>query len=167
MNLILNDLAPLHWSVAGALIGGITLLMLWTTNRQLGISTTYESLCSLGSRLPYFRRDSLQGPGRWRLPFSGGLLLGGIASAVLGGRWAPIWDLGMFDSVIGLGVGGKIVWMYVGGVFIGLGTRIAGGCTSGHGIFGLATFQRASIMSVLAFMAAGILTSNLIYRVIF
>lgn len=165
--LILNDLPPLHWFVAGALIGGITLLMLWTTNRSLGISTTFESFCSLGSRLPYFRRAALQGPGRWRLPFAAGLLAGGCLSAVLGGRWAPIWDLGMFDAQIGFGPLGKVAWMYVGGVFIGFGTRLAGGCTSGHGIFGLATFQRASLVSVLAFMIAGILTSNLIYRVIF
>ena len=165
--LILNELAPIHWAVAGSAIGVITLLMLWTTNRRLGISTSFESFCSLGSRLPYFRRDALQGPGRWRLPFAGGLLLGGIVSAVLGGGWAPIWELGMFDEVIGLGTTGKIVWMYIGGVFIGFGTRIAGGCTSGHGIFGLANFERASIVSVVSFMAAGILMSNIIYRVIF
>lgn len=165
--LILNDLQPMPGLLAGVLIGVITLLLLWTTGRRLGISTSYESFCSLASDLPYFRRPSLQGRGRWRLPFAGGLLLGGIASAVLSGGWAPIWDLGMWDTVIGGGPALKLAWMFAGGLLIGLGTRIAGGCTSGHGVFGLANFEMASLRSVLAFMATGILTSNLIYRVLF
>ena len=41
---------------------------------------------------------------------------------------------------------------------------MAGGCTSGHGIFGVSNLERASIESTLAFMAAGIVTTNLIYR---
>jgi len=165
--LILNDLTPMSWAVAGAAIGAITLLLLWTTNRRLGISTAYESFCSLGSSLPYFRRAELGGRGRWRLPFALGLLAGGVISAVTSGGWAPIWDLGMFDTVIGWGDAGKLLWMFAGGILIGFGTRLADGCTSGHGIFGLANFERASMQSVACFMTAGIITTNLIYRVIF
>jgi uncharacterized membrane protein YedE/YeeE len=54
--------------------------------------------------------------------------------------------------------------MFGGGLLIGFGTRMAGGCTSGHGIFGISNLERASIESTLAFMAAGIVTTNLIYR---
>lgn len=167
MPLILNDLTPINGLLAGLAIGLITLLLLWTTNIRLGISTTFESVCSLASHRPYFRRPALQGRGRWRLWFSGGLLLGGFLSAALGGGWAPTWDLGMFDSVIGWGPAGKLAWMFVGGLFIGLGTRIADGCTSGHGIFGLAHLERASLVSVLSFMASGFLVANLVYRVVF
>jgi uncharacterized membrane protein YedE/YeeE len=165
--LILNDLTPMNWAVAGAAIGVITLLLLWTTNRRLGISTSYENMCSLASSLPYFGRSELKGRGRWRLHFASGLLLGGVISAVTSGGWAPIWDLGMFDAVIGWGPAGKLLWMFAGGILIGLGTRMADGCTSGHGIFGLANFERASFQSVACFMLTGILTTNLIYRVIF
>jgi len=56
--------------------------------------------------------------------------------------------------------------MFVGGAFIGFGTRMAGGCTSGHGIFGVSNFERASIVSTLSFMAAGIATTALIYGVL-
>ena len=52
----------------------------------------------------------------------------------------------MFDSVIGLGPAGKLAWMFVGGLFIGFGTRLANGCTSGHGIFGLANFELPSLV---------------------
>ena len=52
------------------------------------------------------------------------------------------------------------------GVLIGFGTRLAGGCTSGHGIFGIANGERASFRAVAAFMLAGVVTTNLVYRVI-
>lgn len=164
--LILHDLTPIHWALAGAAIGAITLLLLWTTNRRLGISTTYENLCSLVSSLPYFRRKELQGRGRWRLQFGLGLVLGGAVSALAAGGWAPIQDLGMFDRVVGWGLGGKLAWMFAGGLLIGLGTRVADGCTSGHGVFGLANREKASLVAVAVFLGTGILVANLLYRVV-
>jgi uncharacterized membrane protein YedE/YeeE len=86
---------------------------------------------------------------------------------VLAGGWEPIWALGVFDRAIALGPGGKLAWMFVGGLLIGFGTRLAGGCTSGHGIFGLANFERPSLLSTVSFMAAGIATTQIIYRLIF
>jgi len=162
--LILHHLQPYHWAAAGVAIGAITLLLLWVTNQRLGISTGYENLCGLVVKAPYFRRSEIRGSNGWRLPFLGGLVLGGFLSAALSGGFAPFWDLGMFDRVIGWGPAGKLAWMFVGGLFIGFGTRMAGGCTSGHGIFGVSNLERASFEATLAFMAAGIVTSNLVYR---
>jgi hypothetical protein len=73
----------------------------------------------------------------------------------------------MFDGVIGFGPVGKLAWMFAGGLFIGFGTRLAGGCTSGHGIFGMSNFERPSLLSTLAFMAGGIVTTQFVYRVVF
>jgi uncharacterized membrane protein YedE/YeeE len=56
--------------------------------------------------------------------------------------------------------------MFVGGVFVGFGTRLANGCTSGHGIFGLSNFEWPSLAATMSFMAAGVLTTQLLYRVI-
>jgi uncharacterized membrane protein YedE/YeeE len=164
MHLILHDLVPMPFALAGALIAAITLLLLWVGNQRLGISTGLENLCALALRAPYFRREEVAGSQGWRLPFLGGLVLGGFLSALLSGGWAPFWDLGMFDARFGLGPAGKLAWMFAGGLLIGFGTRMAGGCTSGHGIFGLSNLERASLESTLAFMAAGIVTSNLVYR---
>jgi len=165
--LILHHLTPLHWAVSGAGIAAITLCLLFVANRRLGISTGLEDVCSLVVQLPYFTRDSLRSARKWRLPFVIGLVVGGFLSAMLGGGWAPTWDLGMFDQVIGLGPGGKLAWMFVGGLFIGFGTRLAGGCTSGHGIFGLSNFELPSLVTTISFMAGGIATTQLVYRVIF
>jgi len=167
MPLILHDLPPIHWATAGAGIAAITLALLFVANRRLGISTGLEDVCSFVLPVPYFARDAVRSARHWRMPFIGGLVLGGFLSALLGGGFAPTWDLGMFDRIIGFGHAGKLAWMFVGGLFIGFGTRLAGGCTSGHGIFGLSNFESPSLVSTLSFMAAGVVTTQIVYRVIF
>lgn len=164
--LILHGLAPWPWWLAGAAIAAITLVLLGVLNQRLGISTGFENLCALVVKTPYLRRAEIVGSYGWRLPFLAGLFLGGMLSAIAGGGWAPIWDLGMFDARIGLGHAGKLAWMFGGGVLIGFGTRLAGGCTSGHGIFGMSNFERASLEATLAFMAAGIVTTQVVYRLL-
>jgi hypothetical protein len=161
--LILHQLEPWHWAVAGAAIGAITLGLLWVTNQRLGISTGLENLCALAIQPPYLRRGEITGSQGWRLPFLGGLVLGGFLSAATSGGWQPFWDLGIFDAVVGLGPAGKLAWMFAGGLLIGFGTRMAGGCTSGHGIFGISNLERASFESTLCFLATGIATSWLVY----
>jgi len=161
--LILHHLEPWHWAVGGAAIGAITLLLLWVTNQRLGISTGLENLCALAIHPPYLRRREITGSQGWRLPFLGGLVLGGVLSALTSGGWAPIWNLGIFDAVIGWGHAGKLAWMFSGGFLIGLGTRMAGGCTSGHGIFGISNLERASLESTLCYFATGVATSALVY----
>jgi hypothetical protein len=167
MRLILHDLVPLHWGLAGVGIAGITLALLFVGSRRLGVSTGLEDICSLVLPAPYFRRVAVLSGRGWRLPLLGGLLLGGFLSAILGGGWEPTWALGVFDQAIGLGPAGKLAWMFIGGLLIGFGTRLAGGCTSGHGIFGLANFELPSLITTVSFMAGGVLTTQLIYRVLF
>ena len=157
----------MHWALAGTSIAAVTLLLLYLGNRRLGISTGFEDICSLVFEQPYFQRRGVRSGRAWRLPFLSGLLLGGFLSASLGGGWQPTWALGMFDEVIRLGPAGKLAWMFGGGVFIGFGTRLAGGCTSGHGIFGMSNFELPSLVSTLSFMTGGIVTTQLIYRVLF
>ena len=166
MRLILHDLIPLPWPVAGAGIALITLALLYLGNRRLGISSGFDDLCGLA--WPGLSSGSLVSPGRrWRFPFIGGLVLGGAFSAFTSGGWTPTWALGAFDQVTGFGPAGKVAWMFAGGLFIGFGTRLAGGCTSGHGIFGLSNLERPSLVTTLSFMAGGIVTTQFVHRVIF
>ncbi len=167
MTLILHGLTPIHWALAGAGIALITLALLFLANRRLGISSSFEDICSLALPLPYFRRKSIVNGRPWRLPFVAGLLLGGFLSATLGGGWSPTMALGVFDQRIGFGTAGKLAWMFIGGLFIGFGTRLGNGCTSGHGIFGMSNLELSSFATTLSFMAAGVVTTNLIYRLIF
>lgn len=167
MPLILHGLPPMHWATAGALIAAVTVALLFIANRRLGISTGFDDVCSLVLQQPYFRRASVRSGRAWRLPLLAGLVAGGFLSAVLGGGWAPSWALGAFDQTIGFGPAGKLAWMFTGGLLIGFGTRLAGGCTSGHGIFGMSNRELPSLVTTLSFMGGGIVTTHLIYRVIF
>ena len=167
MTLILHNLRPLHWALAGVAIAGVTLALLFLGSRRLGISTGFEDICSLVLPAPYFRRSAVLSGRGWRLPLLAGLVIGGFLSAFFGGGWEPTWALGVFDRAIGLGPAGKMAWMFAGGLFIGFGTRLAGGCTSGHGIFGLANLELPSLLSTVSFMAAGIVTTQVVYRLIF
>lgn len=166
MELILHGAQPLHWLAAGAGIAAVTLALLLVANRRLGVSTGFEDICSLALAGPYFRRPGAAAGRAWRLPFLAGLVAGGFLSAVLGGGWAPSWDLGTYGAALGLGHAGTLVWMFAGGLCIGFGTRLAGGCTSGHGIFGLSNFEWPSLVTTLSFMAGGVVTTQLIYRVV-
>jgi hypothetical protein len=166
VRLITNGLEPLPWYVAGAAIAAITLALLALANRRLGISTGFENLCALALRWPYFRREEVAGSRSWRLPFLGGLVLGGLLSALAGGAWSPHWRMGLFDQAFALGPLAKSAWMFAGGLLIGFGTRLAGGCTSGHGIFGLANLERASLVATLSFFAAGTATTWIVYRAV-
>jgi uncharacterized membrane protein YedE/YeeE len=165
--LLLNDLTPLHWGIAGAAIAGVTLALLFLANRRLGISTGFEDVCSLVLDHAYFRRSSVTSGRKWRLPFLAGLMIGGFASALLGGGWRATTALGMFDAAVGWGTPWKMAWMFFGGMLIGLGTRLGGGCTSGHGIFGLSNFERSSAVTTASFMLGGIVTTQLLYRIVF
>ncbi len=167
MPLLLHNLTPLHWGLAGAGIAAVTLALLFLANRRLGLSGGLDDLCSLVLSSPYFRRDFVRSSRPWRLPFMAGLVLGGFLSALLGGGWTPTWSLGLFDTAIGLGHAGKLAWMFGGGLLIGFGTRLANGCTSGHGIFGLSNFEWPSLMSTVSFMGAGLLTTQIVYRIVF
>lgn len=167
MHLILHGAPPMHWAVAGTAIAALTLALLWVTNRRLGISTGFEDLCSLVLDAPYFRRPAVVTARAWRLPFLAGLVLGGAVSSLSTGGWSPTWELGLFDQRIGWGPAGKVAWMFVGGLFIGFGTRLAGGCTSGHTIFGVSNLERPSLISTVSFMAAGLVTTNVVFRFLF
>ena len=166
MSLILHDLTPWPLAASGAVIAFVTLALLFIGNRRLGISSGFEDVCSLMLSAPYFRRGRTLSGRQWRLPFLAGLLLGGFLSAWLGGGWAPTWKLGILDTALGLSPVAKLAWMFVGGLFVGFGTRLANGCTSGHGIFGLSNFELPSLVATVCFMGSGLVVTQVLYNLV-
>ena len=164
--LILNNLEALHWAFAGGAIGLCTLGMLYFMKRRLGVSTGLESLCALAISAPYFQRPALIRSSGRRIALLVGLALGGSTSALLSGGVSVTWDVGAYGAALALSEGGTLLWMFVGGLFIGFGTRLAGGCTSGHGIFGVSNMERSGFIATISFMAAGIVTSHITYRLL-
>ena len=88
----------------------------------------------------------------WRLAFLAGLLAAAAAWFAWSGE-APRNDF-------------PLTWLLAAGLLVGFGTRLGNGCTSGHGICGLARLSKRSLAAVVAFMASGIATVYVVRHVI-
>lgn len=167
---------PWPWYVAGPLIGLFVPALLLLGNRQFGISSNLRHLCAAvaPAGIEFFRYDWKR-QGMWNLAFLAGILAGSAIAA----RWmgtgpvaispettAALVRLGVRDFG-GLVPGDVFAWSQLltvrgatlilgGGFLVGFGTAYAGGCTSGHGISGLAAFEPASLVAVAAFFAGGL-----------
>jgi hypothetical protein len=89
------------------------------------------------------------------------LVAGGLLSSVLAGRWHFVPTLasaGFARITNGSPVLGAAL-LVVGGSFVGFGTRMAGGCTSGHGMCGVSRFQSGSLLATAAFFGTGVATA--------
>jgi uncharacterized protein len=102
---------------------------------------------------------------RRRLPVSGEvlflamILVGGFVGAVVRGGFAVRLDMGeAFAHSIGRGALGAAA-LVVGGLLVGFGTRLAGGCTSGHGLAGCARLERGSLVTTACFFGAAVVVS--------
>jgi uncharacterized membrane protein YedE/YeeE len=130
--------APL---AGGALIGAAALLLYATLGRIAGVSgIAYGGLwAGAGDRA-------------WRWLFIGGLVAGGWIAAVAFGAL----------PVPGAASAATLALATGSGLLVGIGTRLGNGCTSGHGVCGLARLSPRSLASVLVFMGAGMLTATLL-----
>jgi len=88
----------------------------------------------------------------WRLLFVAGLILGGAVYAIASGDLEVITQASPVMSVIA-------------GLLVGFGTRMGSGCTSGHGICGIARFSQRSLVATGTFMLAGFITVNVVRHV--
>jgi hypothetical protein len=96
-----------------------------------------------------------------------GIVAGGLLVQLRAGFPAAAWSLGNEFDVRFHGLGLAVGPLFAGcGVLIGVGTRLAGGCTSGHGISGVACGQRGSLLSAAIFWGVGLLTAQLAYLVL-
>ena len=136
-----------RYAVGGLLVGlGATVIYLGT-GISAGASTFLESTLSYVSGRSRFQQ--YVGSRDWRLVFTLGIILGAGVYAVVyqGGAWTTDvqpWRL------------------LVGGLFVGIGTRVGKGCTSGHGVCGVGSASKTSIAGVITFLLVAILTAQLV-----
>lgn len=134
-----------HWLVSGALLGVLVTGLLWAINRRLGVS---GGIAEIADRLTG-RVDAL-GP---RSFFVFGIVGGALALSLAGGGFRAGDSYGWLAEH---GSAVTAIALLGGGVLIGLGTRAAGGCTSGHGICGTALGSKASFVATAVFMVTAI-----------
>lgn len=107
-----------------------------------------------------------------RLPLSASLtllvmiLVGAFTAAIINGRFELRTDMGpAFADIV---VDGPLMWptLFVGGVMVGIGTRMAGGCSSGHGMSGCSRLQPVSLLATSVFFGTAVVVSTLLLKVI-
>jgi len=127
----MNNITPVTALAGGVLIGAASVWLLAANGRIAGVSGILHGLFA-------------QPPGdrRWRAAFIAGLIVAGIAWHLFG--LAPN---AREDFPPG--------WAAAAGLLVGFGTRVGGGCTSGHGVCGLGRFSLRSLVAVIVFMATG------------
>lgn len=132
------------WSglLGGLLIGLSAALLLWVNGRIAGISGIVGGLLS-----------PAQGETAWRASFLIGMLAGGATYLLATG---------------GLGVAVQVNTglMAVAGLLVGFGTRLGGGCTSGHGVCGIGRLSQRSIVATGSFMLAAAVTVFVVRHVL-
>ena len=143
----MESFTPLSAAIGGSLIGLATAVLWLGNGRIAGVSGIFGQLLPPAQTVV------------WRLIFLAALIVAAFAAA----RLFP-----------GLGVGGDLpakltdapptsgiptpVWLALSGLLVGLGTKIGNGCTSGHGVCGLARLSPRSLVATLVFFAVAVIT---------
>ncbi len=176
---------PWPWYTSGILIAFVMFLLLMN-GKYFGVSSNLRTLCTIcgaGNKIDFFKFDWKAQ--KWNLFLITGAAIGGFIAVnflsadtnialnpktietldVLGfkdagANYLPT-ELFRFDSVK------SVLLLALGGLFIGFGTRYAGGCTSGHAISGLSNLQLPSLIAVLGFFAGGLAMIHLVFPLIF
>ena len=144
MTIDFASFTPMASLVGGVMIGVAALLLMLLHGRVMGISGI------LGGIVRPAARDDMP----WRLLFVAGALLGPLAVIYLVGR--PVDVVPVASGLV----------LPVAGFLVGLGTAIGSGCTSGHGICGLARLSMRSAAAVGMFMITAVVTVYIVRHVI-
>ncbi|MGB1554173.1 MAG: YeeE/YedE family protein [Candidatus Puniceispirillaceae bacterium] len=130
------EFTPLMSFVGGLLIGAAALILMVTKGRVMGISGILAGMIPATSSFEFL----------WRLAFVAGVIAGPLLLVQ--------FDLYVID-VVSVADGAML---YLAALLVGVGTAIGSGCTSGHGICGLARLSPRSFAAVMVFVLAGVVT---------
>ncbi|MFN3761417.1 MAG: YeeE/YedE family protein [Algoriphagus aquaeductus] len=173
---------PWPWYVAGPIIGLTVPALLILGNKTFGISSSLRHICAacIPAGIPFFTYNWKKEI--WNLLFVLGTAIGGFIAmnflanpdtiVISEATQADLAALGITDftdlmpsdifswetvfSAKGL------LFFVIGGFLVGFGTRYAGGCTSGHAIMGISSFQWPSLVATIFFMIGGFLMTHVL-----
>jgi uncharacterized membrane protein YedE/YeeE len=141
----------LPWYVAGPLIGMVIVVLRAAVNRPLGALGGYIDIA-----------DNARDPRRlgFRAFLLFGTILGGALFTLSSGTFALSWSYER-SGILPADPAWRLAALGLAGVVMGIGARTAGGCTSGHGLSGMAAGSRASIASCITFFGVAVLLAHL------
>jgi uncharacterized membrane protein YedE/YeeE len=136
--------------IGGIIVGiGVSLVYL-TTGLHATQSSFFTTTLSWLSKRKHFQKERNTKERNWRVVLATGLIIGALLYTL------TLSPTGFWTTSVQL-------WrLAVGGLLVGFGTRLSKGCTSGHGISGLASKSKTSLSAVIVFMGIAIVTANII-----
>ncbi|MEK9679758.1 MAG: YeeE/YedE thiosulfate transporter family protein [Rhodospirillaceae bacterium] len=132
---LMENFTPVSALIGGVLIGLASAMFLWLNGRIAGISGIAAGAITMNSS-----------ESSWRFLFLFGLVAGVGLYRFAGG---PLEDIQITSSM---------PLLIIGGLLVGFGTKMGAGCTSGHGVCGLARFSPRSLLATLTFMIVAAIT---------
>ncbi len=143
----ITGFTPFPAAAGGALVGLAAVILMALNGRIAGVSGIVAGIMA-----------PLRGEARadfsWRLAFIAGLIVAPLIVSLFRGE------------VISVSFPHPIWMMALGGLFVGYGARLGSGCTSGHGVCGIARFSKRSIAATATFMATAIVTVFVVNRLL-
>ncbi len=166
--------AKARWNpyLVGIGIGVLSWLAFGLVNQPLGISTALSSASSVCA-LPVMGSEGVANNAYWTknpLKWDGGMLFligtffGSLLSVLVSRTFRLEKIPTTWSQQFGGSIAKRLVVAFLGGVIIMFGTRMAGGCTSGHGISGSLQLALSSWTFFLTMFASGILTALVLFR---
>ena len=163
-----------RWSpyAVGIGIGILSWITFLISDQVLACSTAFARTAGMIERLlrgmrvhekPYYQKFAPEIDWGWMLVV--GIAIGAFLSAFFSGSFYLRWVPGMWASAFGAAPLPRVVAAFIGGILMGIGSRWAGGCTSGHGISGTLQLAVSSWIAAICFFIGGILTAMVIYNV--
>ena len=148
------------WWIGGLALAAVGLLHWVVLGRLMSVSSRFTGIVDRGRRVEPEGGGSASEPLGRHAAFFGGVIAGGLVASMVSGSFAITMApgasfarlFGASELVTALVLGG-------GGVLVGIGTRMARGCTSGHGLCGVARLERGSLLATAAFFGTGVVVS--------
>jgi len=131
----MENFTPISALLGGGLIGLAATVLLLFNGRVAGVSGIVEGLLQPAT-----------GDSGWRIAFVAGLIAGPVSYQLATGQ------------MLSVTIDARISLLIAGGLLVGLGTSLGSGCTSGHGVCGIARLSPRSMVATAAFMLAGVVT---------
>jgi uncharacterized membrane protein YedE/YeeE len=171
----MNILTLSRWSpyAVGAGIGVLSWFAFLLSNKPIGCSTAFARSSGMLERLvrgqlvnekEYYVKFPAEIDWEWMLVV--GVVIGAFLSALLSGQLAVEWVPGRWAAAFGHTPLARWVTALAGGFLMGLGSRWAGGCTSGHGISGTLQMALSGWLAAIFFFVGGIAVAMLMFRAI-
>ncbi len=139
----MENFTPVSALLGGSLIGAAAAVLLWLNGRIAGISGIFNGVLNPQS-----------GDTAWRALFLLGLIAGASLYALLN------------PSAYTPRIGFPAALLILGGFLVGFGTRMGGGCTSGHGVCGVARLSVRSLVATIIFVITGMVTLFIVRHVL-